>query len=291
VAFHPHGLYLFPSKGHQLLYVINHAYLQGGERIDVFKVTGSSIDEISVLYYQSIKPENFSKLTGALNDLIVVEPGKLFVTQYRPYPDMLDGRGFYSSSITGKFYGLLSQIYPMVGIKACPTWFCSFDPDHPGEIGGSCNKASEPLLSSNGITIMDGLVYVVCPYSKTITVYKRENNQLIFSTFIRTPRGVDNLLPDPSNTKIYGGSLVFKEIVELLSSPPPKNQKPEKTVSGGIIEISVEKTDLRNNYLTSQPIVIPGSVFSGISVATREDDIFLFGSWYDDGVLLCTLKQ
>lgn len=38
MAFHPHGIYIRKDKtDNQWLYVINHAYDKGGERIDVFK--------------------------------------------------------------------------------------------------------------------------------------------------------------------------------------------------------------------------------------------------------------
>lgn len=36
VAFHPHGLGLLDKE--DLLFVINHAYSNGGERVDVFKL-------------------------------------------------------------------------------------------------------------------------------------------------------------------------------------------------------------------------------------------------------------
>lgn len=35
-AFHPHGMYNHPETAE--LFVVNHAYKMGGERIDVFKV-------------------------------------------------------------------------------------------------------------------------------------------------------------------------------------------------------------------------------------------------------------
>ena len=37
VAFHPHGIYLLRQEGRMLLYVVNHAYSTGGERIEVFE--------------------------------------------------------------------------------------------------------------------------------------------------------------------------------------------------------------------------------------------------------------
>lgn len=39
VAFHPHGIFL--DRENQQLYVVNHAYAKGGERIDIFNVDSS----------------------------------------------------------------------------------------------------------------------------------------------------------------------------------------------------------------------------------------------------------
>ena len=40
VAFHPHGIYFYEPTAS--LYVVNHAYARGGERIDVFRVVTDS---------------------------------------------------------------------------------------------------------------------------------------------------------------------------------------------------------------------------------------------------------
>lgn len=37
MAFHPHGIFFHQPSS--MLYTINHAYMKGGERIEVFKVT------------------------------------------------------------------------------------------------------------------------------------------------------------------------------------------------------------------------------------------------------------
>lgn len=36
VAFHPHGFYYLKPAG--MLFVVNHAYGKGGERVEVFKL-------------------------------------------------------------------------------------------------------------------------------------------------------------------------------------------------------------------------------------------------------------
>lgn len=35
LAFHPHGIYLYTKRSVRYLYVINHAYNNGGERVEV----------------------------------------------------------------------------------------------------------------------------------------------------------------------------------------------------------------------------------------------------------------
>ena len=65
IAFHPHGMSLFEDR---LLYVINHAFRNGGERVDVFQVSESP--KIEVTYVRSIQFPSSTITT--LNDLLVV---------------------------------------------------------------------------------------------------------------------------------------------------------------------------------------------------------------------------
>jgi len=67
VAFHPHGIYFLKEKN--LLFVINHAYGKGGERIEVFEYHKNSDSD---LYYQfSLRNDKHFSM-GGLNDLVVV---------------------------------------------------------------------------------------------------------------------------------------------------------------------------------------------------------------------------
>jgi hypothetical protein len=49
VAFHPHGIYIRKDQSKSWLYVVNHAYDRGGERIEVFQFVES---EDLILEYQ-----------------------------------------------------------------------------------------------------------------------------------------------------------------------------------------------------------------------------------------------
>jgi len=44
VAFHPHGIYL--DRPTSKLYVVNHAYNRGGERIDVFLLSHNDYKQV-----------------------------------------------------------------------------------------------------------------------------------------------------------------------------------------------------------------------------------------------------
>jgi len=294
VLFHPHGIYLYENSGERLLFVINHAYAKGGERIDVFKVKGNNFEDVSVKYFQTIKPEVFAQLTGILNDLVVVEPGKLYVTQYRAFPDMLDGRDFHSSTILGKIYGIFNAIIFFGGFKYSPVWFCSFDPNHAGETDAQCFVASPPSWMVNGITAdKDGYIYVALPPLKEVAVYKRDpSNRLIQEAVIPTIRAVDNLVLDHKNGKIYGGFLVASDYVEFIMALTDKAKPKDKFIAGGLIEITITKDkNGKRSYKAEETIVVPGSVLSGISGTVVDGDHVVFGSWFDEGVIVCPYPQ
>jgi hypothetical protein len=77
VAFYPHGLSIWEGKW---VYVINHAYNRGGERVEVFEIRNEGT--IELYYLQSFEfPDN---MAGALNDLAVVAPGEFYITHFWP---------------------------------------------------------------------------------------------------------------------------------------------------------------------------------------------------------------
>jgi len=294
-SFHPHGLFLEQSNPPRL-HVVNHAYSNGGERIDVFKVLGSGYKDVHVQYFQSIKPQLFSKLTGILNDLVVIEPGKLYVTQYRAFPDMLDGRDFHSNQTLGKFYGVLNTISFFSGMKNSPSWFCSYDSNHPGETDANCFSASPALWMSNGIIEdNDGYIYIVNPPNKEVVVHKRDrqSNSLVPEAVIKTPRAIDNLVLDKENGKLYGGALTISNFLDFVMEVAKTKSKPKNIViPGGAIEITIEKdTHGNRTYKAEEILYMPGTKLSGISVAAKADNKILFGSWYDKGIVICPFPK
>ncbi|MEE4248261.1 MAG: hypothetical protein V2I33_22965 [Kangiellaceae bacterium] len=68
VAFYPHGLSIWEGRW---LYVINHAFNRGGERVEVFEIRRET--GIELHYQQSLVFPD--RMAGALNDLVVIGPG------------------------------------------------------------------------------------------------------------------------------------------------------------------------------------------------------------------------
>lgn len=75
---------MFIRREDSTVYVINHAYAQGGERIEVFDILSDHNGHIYSLDYKySITGDFFNEnAMGVLNNLVVVDTNKLYVTRY-----------------------------------------------------------------------------------------------------------------------------------------------------------------------------------------------------------------
>ena len=82
IAFQPHGVDVIREEN--LLYVINHALKQGGERIEVLYIKTDDRNEPTGLkYLHSITSEEINKEAyGAFNAIAVAEHGKFYVTRH-----------------------------------------------------------------------------------------------------------------------------------------------------------------------------------------------------------------
>ena len=80
---------MYYDKRPGLVYVISHSYMNGGERIEVFKVTSGK--SVTLTYEKSLILPN--SLMGVSNDLVVLRKGKaFFVTKFLPFADKRSGR-------------------------------------------------------------------------------------------------------------------------------------------------------------------------------------------------------
>ena len=81
---------MFLDKKRDLIYVISHSYMKGGERIEVFK----AVELPRGVYIQHKRSYILpSFLMGVSNDLIVLDGGRtIFVTKFLPIYDPPTGR-------------------------------------------------------------------------------------------------------------------------------------------------------------------------------------------------------
>ncbi len=64
----------------RLLYVINHAFGKGGERVEVFELKTSP--ELKITYSRSIRfPDKYA---GNLNDLVMIGLDEFYITEFWP---------------------------------------------------------------------------------------------------------------------------------------------------------------------------------------------------------------
>lgn len=86
VEFNTHGMSIRHED--QTLYAINHAFLKGGERVEVFKIR-SDPDKVpyQLDYQYSITSDWLKKYAnGLLNGIQVVDANKFYVSRFYPYP-------------------------------------------------------------------------------------------------------------------------------------------------------------------------------------------------------------
>uniref|UniRef100_A0A6B2L681 Uncharacterized protein n=1 Tax=Arcella intermedia TaxID=1963864 RepID=A0A6B2L681_9EUKA len=284
LAFHPHGLFLHEHQGAHFLYVVNHAYAKGGERIEVFAVSGEGFEDLEVTHHQSLLSPAFEGLTGNLNDLLVTSDGHLLVTQYRAFPDFQDGRGHHSKNWLGSVHAALNKVDILLGSKDCYIWSCQFSPEKRGDTHANCVRASEAAVQPNGIHMAaDGKIYVTSPPTRKIMVYTLDHRKLTLERYIDLPFPVDNLISLPDGS-MMGGALVVHTFIKFVGTMEKLQQIPKNLfIDGGYVLLLPKE----GNYTPHTSFILPGSLISGVSVATKINNKLFFGSWHDEGLLRC----
>ena len=85
-VFRPHGLGLL---GEQRLFVINHAYNRGGERVDVFDIEYDPSGAVALHWVNWV---DISDITiGRANDVVPVGPDEFYFTVWVPFSDPITG--------------------------------------------------------------------------------------------------------------------------------------------------------------------------------------------------------
>jgi len=268
VAFYPHGIYIYKNNS---LYVINHAYQKGGERVEIFDIVENQKDIIHLNYKRSIVfPEEF---TGLFNSLVVVgDEDEIYITTFLPIRPQ---NGKVLSFLRDVFYELT------FGFNIKMTYVYHYKGGKITRVNGSNS------LMNNGITYdLKDKIYVVNLIERKVRVFKfkRENmEEPIFEKDIDVGYGVDNLVYDEENGRIYGGGIGKLSNNFAIAAEASKNAKvPENPhFYGAALYIDTKQNDKVFN------LALDHFDYFGISVAIQRDQYLFMGSWCDDGILIC----
>jgi hypothetical protein len=276
IAFHPHGIYL---KGNNL-YVINHAYGKGSERVEVLQVQeDASSARISLKYLKSfIFGDEFQ---GMLNDLAVIESDKFYVTTWKAHPDNIDGPSHDSMSLIKILFTNL------LGMKKTKIYFCdgyesTNKPKCQIVVGGEAHV-------NNGIAVDDTNTHLYVADTLPSSVRKFKINKDYSLTLLKTIDvrvHPDNLIFDKINKKIYtAGMFDMWTGVKVLDSLHKGKEIPSdlKTWAGTVTidTLNDDKVDI---------VMSHDSFFKGVSVGLKVNDRMILGSFFEEGIMICPLK-
>lgn len=267
VAFHPHGMYLNGAR----LYVINHAYSKGGERVDIFELSHGPDHKVKAHWFDSYVFG--SEYYGLFNDLVAISEDEYFVTQWLAYPE----------GDLGKSNDILSQlkfIVPsLLNMKSTNIFFCKRN-----------NCEVIPGLSAqlfNGID-WDGNNRLWATSSTDKEVYELEfdrsspqNARLIRKFMLHY--NSDNVVYDKSRNELLVASIA--RAYEFLKFKKVALKDPEHRPEDQEFFTGYEAIDLETGTVT--PKFMQKDLIYGISTALRFNDKIYFGTWTDNRIVVC----
>jgi hypothetical protein len=195
LGFHPHGIFLFEER---LLFVINHAYNRGGERIDVLRVIVNNKNKnwaVQLSYKHSIRFDDYFQ--GTLNDLVAISDEEVYVTQWitTPYnPEAVANAGWLSW-----FRFLATHLF----LEATSVHYVRFDGQ---AMDFKLNVAKGAMF--NGISTDGTEIYAVDYMARKVKRYRvLLDKTLRLIEEIDTIRAIDNIEFDPVSQRFYMGAL------------------------------------------------------------------------------------
>jgi len=278
VDFHPHGMNIL--KEDRTLYVINHAYENGGERIDVFGIATADDDDDDLDndipnrldYKYSITSDWMKKdMNGSLNSLVVVEKNKFYVTQFLVEPDHRDENELLSFETKQMLAFLKAMIF---GSRNTYVWYCEYNDASPSSTL-DCRKAADQFIAVNGITHNIDYSKIFVSDSKEITVFDRDASTNVLSgrDTIHFSNFVDNLKFDDLSGNIYGGTL--NNLRYMLQNKYPEESEDSTT---GVVEIFNQKNEDGSSSMWKAREVLSTSKLNGVSNGLRMNNYYVIGA-------------
>lgn len=262
VAFHPLGVSIYNN---QVLFVINHAGSNGGERIEVFNINYSGADTTLTFSLSFVLG---SSLNWELYGIAAVDKNKFFVSQFLANPGTLKD-GLLNSNLSGQ------STYAM---------FCDMK-------ALTCTQLPETAGTMNtGIAYdsQNNLLYIADLLGKVIRVFNvsygqnYSNLSLSFNRNINLDYYPNNILLDKSNNKLYVG--VFKQAQDLINFTKTIDQShsfPNNfNTSSGVISIDLNNNDQVNT-------IIMQKAYFFVNTGFVENGLVTMTSFYDEGAYIC----
>ncbi|EAR88799.1 transmembrane protein, putative (macronuclear) [Tetrahymena thermophila SB210] len=203
LLFNPHGIEI----REEFLYVINHSFYTGGERVETYKI---SLDEegLVVLNYLHATHMN-SKLNGTTNDILFLSETRFIITQWLIFPIPLKGNGDQSL-----IYTLTAMISQLLNLKFTYAYNCNYV--QSGE--AVCHKIESSLgVAVNGIAF-DGkdTIAISDTVGRSLKIYKlNEKYELELQQTLQTNLMIDNINYDKQTQQFIasGSNTVYEYLL------------------------------------------------------------------------------
>lgn len=271
IAFHPHGMYLFKKE---IIYVINHSFDKGGERIEKFRINEKKGKISSLTYIQSfILPE---MLEGTLNDLVALKEDEFYFTS--SYYTHLDTK----NNDVGILNNIASLLSIALNIKLTYAYY------YYDKKAIKLSNAKGILL--NGITLNDksNTLYICDSLGKKVSIYSinKENHQTI--NLIKTlyiEYGCDNLSFDSKTNQVYVTLMGrAKDFLELSSNYKSTRKLEVKEMYGGIITINKFNTFSLSLMFKNKMMGVSNSII-------KNNELAILSSCVDNGIMMCKIGK
>jgi len=246
IDFHPHGM--FVHKPDDTLYVVNHAFENGGERIDVFKIVTAATEDIDDMdndvpigleFKYSITSDWMKEhLNGVLNSIVVVEPNKFYVTQFYASAQDRSKDGWINAD-----HREILKITNALVFKRRLTcvWYCDYNTDESSSSPLHCRKVADDFIMANGMTTNadQSKIFVADTIGKTITVFDRDasTNDLNGRTSVMLSNAVDNIKFDEESGNVYGAGI--SNMFQSYRNHEFSKGQDVETSTSGMLELSL----------------------------------------------------
>ncbi|CAG9329301.1 unnamed protein product [Blepharisma stoltei] len=265
IPFNPHGIFLLDNS---TLYVLNHAYGNYGERIEIFGLLETKKERIKARYIRSIVfPQDW---LGKLNDIAVLKDGHFYVSEWMPFPDELEGRDH-------SLWTTLKRDYYLIMTKSTNLYYCKESKGgHP-----ECT-IQDTEGNFNGMHLSNNQLFVDEAVQKIVKIYDiKEDFSLTYNATVKFQHHVDNIDKQNDGSFLVTG---FSKIIEYMKiSWDYKHGDIRSSIAGGVSRMANN-----NGSWIVEDIITQDKIFASSAVIIN--GTLIIGSPTDNFLLLCPTK-